>query len=206
MSSSMKTRTSVALSAGFAALFLSACVSVRQPIAATELPAEWSSALLHSQESANLIEGTYRDEGQWFWYPSRPPTSRSLLRSVLLLTDEEFRALGSSLPDEVEIRKVGPRHLQLQGRRNGVTLLTQAMEIVSSSTTEGVTLERSLTQANANVAAVVGTRMTVRLLKGSDGYLYGHLKTGSAGVAFLLPMSSTIESWARWKLNSPLVP
>jgi len=192
-------RLSVALTTGFAALFLSACVSVSQPIATTELPAAWSSALLPSQEPAQGIEGIYRDNGQLLWHPGRPPANTSLVRSVLLMTDGEFRALGPSLPDEVEIRRLDARHLQVHGRRNGVTTSVQTVEIASSSALEGVTLERTLTQTNANVAAAVRSRMTIRLLKGGDGRLYGHLQTDAAGVAFLLPMSTRVESWARWE-------
>ena len=127
---------------------------------------------------------------------ARPPKG-SLIRSVLLMTDAEFRASGLEVPNEVGIRQVDPRHIQVRGR-NGVTTLTRTVEIRSSSESEGVTIERSVTEANPSVAAVVGTRLSAWLFKGSDGRLYAHLKTEAAELAFLLPMSSNIEAWGRW--------
>jgi hypothetical protein len=197
-SSPMFQRAAVTLFMGLAALSLNAGVSVSQPIASSELPAAWSNVIQPHGQQANAIAGTYRDQGQWLWHPNRPPAKGSLVRSVLLMTDAEFRALGLEVPDEVEIRQVDPAHIQVRGRRNGVATLTRTVEIRSSSELEGVTIERSATEANPSVAAVVGTRLSARLFKGSDGRLYAHLKTEAAGVAFLLPMSSNIEAWGRW--------
>ena len=104
----------------------------------------------------------------------------------------------ASPPDEVELKRVDARRLQVLLRRGGRVIQDQTFDIEDTPGLNGVTLERSRVQSNANVAALVAERTTARLIKGRDGRLYGHFKTAATGVAFMLPMSAVVETWGRW--------
>lgn len=176
---------------------LAGCISGHDRVSHEELPKAWKSALQHIEKKAPDVSGSYQDLGEYTHEYSSNSDHVSRGRLARLLFEEIKPVITAG---QVRLTQRVPDRLEIAALQDGQVMASKTVAIEADPVTGAVSLRReSGFDAGGNLAAAGVQSTTIILFKGSDGSLYLHLKSFTAGVvAVVIPTKTSAENWGRW--------